>query len=254
MVFGLRDIGMSRSRRAAALGAATAAVAIMGIVVALTLPGQRTTKVGGLDAYLWCHSPRSVAAQWTVPVPRGNPSASAEATWIGVTGPAKQLIQIGTQEYFIRDPYPRGMAPLPPYEAFWSDGLLYGAPQKIGTVHPGDHVSASASMKPGGWILALHDATQMWSWSHIIDYTSPGIVRGCAAWVILEDPAVHTVSDPMIHFPALTVPRPFTMGHLLVNGLPPTYAKLLILEFTAPSGITYSPGVLFQDGFPFLGR
>ena len=143
----------------------------------------------------------AVTGSWVVPSVSASRQPSYSSSWIGIDGfNNSNLIQTGTeQDYYSGSAH---------YNAWWEILPAAETPISSITVHPGDHMSASITLKNGStWTISIKDDTTGASFS--IDKTYNG-QRTSAEW-IQEAPTVGGHTATLAHF-SLTTFDPGTVN------------------------------------------
>jgi hypothetical protein len=146
-----------------------------------------------------------VTASWVVPtVSQDNFGDSS--TWIGIDGISSHndLIQAGTDQ----SSSPSGLL----YYAWYE--LLPDASLELGTVFPGDHITAKIDQTSvGHWTISVDDLTQGQVWTEPVTYSAPGT---SAEWVeeaptLSTDNSIETLANfGTVQFSNLAVEGPGT--------------------------------------------
>ncbi len=113
-----------------------------------------------------------VTASWVVPTVSENTYGDS-STWIGIDGITSHadLVQTGTDQSW--------SAAGPVYYAWYE--LLPEGSVELGTVFPGDHITAKIDeTRPGNWTISVDDVTQHVDWAQSVPYSAPGTT---AEWV-----------------------------------------------------------------------
>jgi hypothetical protein len=245
----------------AVLGALAAGAAALGAVQGGPLatpkpPGAATqAPVTGFGGYVTVARTTEIAARWRVPtITAGSPPGHA-STWIGVsTADSAHFIQVGTLEDKDRL-FPAGPATLT-YSAFWSDTDLTFHPHDLGTVHPGDEVSALMVQTPGGWRLEFRDPASHLSVVLPTAYGA-GKVFSVPQW-LQEDPShgpppIHNVPYPDmsdVHFSTVRLDRKvpdLTFGE--AQALATTSGVFLVPSHFVDDGFTMAPADAAQSDY-----
>ncbi len=146
-----------------------------------------------------------VTGSWVVPtVSLGNFGDSS--TWVGIDGISSHndLIQAGTDQ----SSSPSGLL----YYAWYE--LLPQASLELGTVFPGDHITAKIDeTSPGHWAISVDDLTQGQAWAESVSYNAPGT---SAEWVeeaptLSTDNSIESLADfGTVQFSNMAVEGPGT--------------------------------------------
>jgi hypothetical protein len=227
---------------------AVAAVLLGGLSVAVaSSTGNWVPSTSGLPpnqaGYLWCCGATEVAATWEVPQLMPASVQSAEGVWIGLQTPSgKFFLQVGTQDNWTDAS--------PVYEGFWSSGPLKGTPESLGTVHPGDVVSAELALSAySRWEITFADLTEHWTHTHAVSL-SANYARALAEW-IEEDPA-EVVPYEKAQLFVMAKTGGTRMSGLRVNGNVPGLFDLQPETFVDGSNTTFSPSRIANDSFRFV--
>jgi hypothetical protein len=191
---------------------------------------------GQFAGYVWLGHVTSVRASWSVPrIALG--SFGLAGTWIGAEARGA-FIQIGTNEESFR---PWELAPLEQgYQAFWSDPAHHFRAQRLFSVHPGDHMSASLTLADRRWTLVIIDKT-IGRAAHFSTRDEADASFNRADW-LQEDPGTKSHAAP---YPRLTAVR---FAHLKVNATAPDYSGLYS-QWMSVNGRNWAPTPLSHDSF-----
>lgn len=220
--------------------AATPPQTALGALLSLGMSPDMPDSFGG---YNFNGHTTSTSATWTVPAETvGDPSFAS--TWVGATSAFGQFIQVGVQEGWYD-----GAAPS--YQVFWSSTRKQFRPQFLGTVRPGDTVTASLVEDTHGWMVSLrgkgiNDADQV--------ADEAGAYMNEANW-IQEDPAIGSSPDgpSLLQQEPYARPEALAFSGLRVDGRPPTSPSLSATALATADGTLLIPSPLRDDGFAFHG-
>lgn len=226
-------------------------------------PVPRHFQLGKFAGYVWeSGAVTSVSASWTVPRIVGSRQGQ-EATWIGAEGPppgppvaitaatrlgrlaispapSVPFIQVGTQVTRIQ--LYRGGPLINRYESVWSDTDLGYVAQALGTVRPGDEVSASLTLAAHRWIVSISDRT-----THVtrsFTTTDQGHGRFNEAEWLEEDVLPGRDGNPA---PLVSL-SPTRITQLAVDAKKPRYQDLQSL-WMSENGRYLGPGAFSGDVF-----
>lgn len=230
--------GRISSRRWIAL-AILPVIAAPGVVLALRAGGGSVLPalapgVGDFGGYQAHGLVRSVSASWRVPRVISAPRDAATATWIGVQGPPKTFIQVGTVEAS----HPVSEGSQTTYNAWWADTVSRDRPRELFRVRPGDEITATLRHRHDSWLVEIRDTTS--DESEVFQTHQEG--RGpynIAEWTQEKS------SERGLAYPRIS---PVTFRRLLVNGTPPDGGRLLSGWLATPEGLL-APTPLGRDSF-----
>lgn len=219
--------GTSRAVDLAAGGVASAPVAAV-----------PATGFGGYNARVAAVT--EIAARWIVPTVTTGSSPGLAATWIGAQGARIPLfIQAGTMEV----KPPGGPAR---YEAFWSDPAHGFHAQSLGTVAPGDAVSASLVRSGSTWTVEVADPAR-----HLSTTTTVAAAPGSyvvAEW-IQEDPSPGTVAGEDLPYPSLSA---VAFSDVTLNGTAPALTLRDGATLMTNGGGDYVPTAFASGAFSLV--
>jgi hypothetical protein len=210
------------------------------VAIAITNSSPHRSVPPNQAGYLWCCNVRNVSAAWDVPELVHPASQCAEAVWLGAqTQDGTFFLQVGTNE-FVSNLSTQ-------YQAFWSDGPLNGTPQYMGTLNPGDEVSARLAHGHRGWDVTFADATKGWTRHVHVAYTASA-ANALAEWIEEDPVAVDPHGSTLFR---MAVTNGTRLSGLLVNDEPPLLDATQPEDFVDGSGTRFSPTALVHDAFGF---
>jgi hypothetical protein len=182
----------------------------------------------GFGGYRWLGGISQVSARWRVPTISATSLSGSAGTWIGAQNAYREypFIQVRTNEV--------SQSGRQIYHAFWSDTHVGFRAQSIGTVEPGDLISANMVRSRRGWTLSIDDLTQGTLLSRTVGYGG-GSAFTQAEW-IQEDPTASNVTTSDLPYPDLSKVH---FAHLLVNNTIPSLSLKDGQTLMAPAACTW---------------
>jgi hypothetical protein len=192
----------------------------------------------GFGGYVEKAPVSSISAEWRVPAILRHSTDGSAATWIGVQGPDRAFIQVGTEEN--TDKGSVGSQ----YRVFWSDTVENFHPHAVMTVSAGDLIGASLVHLGTKWHIQVEDLTTGEIGPVLIGYSNK-LTFDAGEW-IQEDPVENPTSGFDASYPSIS---DVSFQKLRLNGHLPhlTFGDASALSTLA--GRSYVPSAIVHDGF-----